>query len=84
MTNPMKACFNGLESAIKPKRRPKRLPNLYYILIKSEKGGWKQYDTKVSEYGAEIAFEYCDEHGQLVRVVKDGKLVKSNEGEKKG
>jgi hypothetical protein len=71
------------EELFKHKGRKKRHFNLYYILIKTDKGGWKEYTTRQTEIGMEICFDEAVKQGHIVRVAKDGKVIRTNEKEGK-
>ena len=71
------------EELFKHKGRKKRHPNLYYILILTDKGGWKVYDTKQTELGVDICFDYAVNQGHTVRVVRDTEIIRTNEKEGK-
>jgi len=54
-----------------------------YILINTDKGGWKEYTTRQTEIGMEICFDEAVKQGHIVRVAKDGKVIRTNEKEGK-
>jgi len=72
-----------MEDAFRGRGRKKRHPNLYYILILTDKGGWKVYDTKQTELGVDICFDYAVNQGHTVRVVRDTEIIRTNEKEAK-
>ena len=72
-----------MEDAFRGRGRKKRHFNLYYILIRTDKGGWKEYTTRQTEIGMEICFDEAVKQGHIVRVAKDGKVIRTNEKEGK-